>query len=272
MLSLTKRCKSFVVASAVKLDVRKTTTVCDSRWQAPLVKPVQSETKSYLCSNLCGFDYIPFKKARDLPVFPMSSRNDFRATPKAFMHEKASSMKELFYFSFADLMVRVEYQKEANSLRYATHRKITFGERIITEQYLLTTIALKTEYYQRQPALFIYLGIDAQLVKDLSRFHLKNNLKSLARKEKDVVASVNGLINQSMQNYYFEQIGDTILNIRREMEHDGLNLLNEQLGLFKLKMEELIKAYNLYSEQKITIQQVIPSDLKTHFGIMAQPE
>ncbi|MDZ7344782.1 MAG: hypothetical protein ONA90_09765, partial [candidate division KSB1 bacterium] len=114
----------------------------------------------------------------------------------------------------------MEYQQEANSLRYATHRKVTFGERIIIEQYLLTTIALKTDYYKRHPALFIYLGIDGQLVKDLSRFHLKNHLKSLVRKEKEVVATVNGLINQSMQNYYFEQIGDAILNIRRDMEND----------------------------------------------------
>jgi hypothetical protein len=176
-------------------------------------------------------------------------------------------MKELLYFSFADLMVRVEYHKEANSLRYATHRKITFGERVIVEQYLLTNIALKTEYYKRQPALFIYLGLDAQLVKDLNLFHLKNTLKTLVEKEKDVKASVNGLINQSMLNYYFEQIGDTILAIRREIENDGTARLDGRLDSLKVKMEELVKAYNLYTEQKITINEVIPSELKSHFGI-----
>ena len=79
-------------------------------------------------------------------------------------------MKELLYFSFADMMVKVEYNKDANSLRYASHRKVTFGERVIVEQYLLTNIAVKTDYYKKQPALFIYLGIDAQLVKEMRVF------------------------------------------------------------------------------------------------------
>src|SRR5574341_2090058 len=110
-------------------------------------------------------------------------------------HKEKSSMKELFYFSFADLMVRVEYQKEANSLRYATHREMTLSERAIVDQYLLTNIALKPDYYKRQPGLFIYLGTDTQLTKDLNLFHLKNTLKSLTDKEKDVKDSVAGLIN-----------------------------------------------------------------------------
>ncbi|MBN1352439.1 hypothetical protein JXJ21_23780, partial [candidate division KSB1 bacterium] len=81
-------------------------------------------------------------------------------------------MKELLYFSFSDLLVRVEYSQEANSLKYSSHRDMKFGERVIVEQYLLSNFALKTEYYNRQPALFIYLGVDKKLVKDLNLFHL----------------------------------------------------------------------------------------------------
>ncbi len=181
-------------------------------------------------------------------------------------------MKELFYFSFADLMARIEYYQEANSLRYATHRKMTFGERAIIEQYLLTNFAPKTEYYQRQPALFVYLGIDAQLTKDLDLFHLKNTLKELVAKEKDVKDSVSGLINQSMQNYYFEQIGDTILDARRELANVEAGLADERLGGLKMKMEELVKAYNVYTNQKITIDEIIPSELKSYFGMPAATE
>jgi len=175
-------------------------------------------------------------------------------------------MKELLYFSFADLMARVEYHQEANSLRYTTHRKMVYGERVVVEQYLLTCIALKTEYYKKQPALFIYAGVDAHLAKELNIFHLKNTLKSLAEKERDVKDSVEGLINQSMQNYYFEQIGDAILAARREIENVGAG---GRLGPIKIKMEELVKAYNIYADQKITIDEVIPSELKTYFGISA---
>ena len=144
---------------------------------------------------------------------------------------------------------------------------MTFGERTIVDQYLLTNIALKTDYYKRQPGLFIYLGIDTQLTKDLNLFHLKNTLKSLTDKEKDVKASVTGLINQSMQNYYFEQIGDTILHVRREIENGDASRSHKQLYTLKMKMEELVKAYNVYTEQKITINEVIPSELKSYFGI-----
>ncbi len=172
-------------------------------------------------------------------------------------------MKELLYFSFADLMVRVEYNKEANSLRYSSHRKITFGERVIVEQYLLTNIALKTDYYKKHPALFICLGVDAALVKDLNLFHLKNTLKFLVDKEKDVKASVNELINQSMISYYSEQIGDAILEIRREVAN-GAN--DKNLNKLKANVEELIKAYNLYSDQKLTVTQVVPSELQNYFG------
>ena len=175
-------------------------------------------------------------------------------------------MSELLYFSFADLMVRVEYNQEANSLRYASHRKITFGERVIVEQYLLTNIALKTDYYKKQPALFIYLGQDAQLVKDLNLFHLKNTLKSLADKERDVKASVDGLITQSMQNYYFEQIGDAILAMRQEV---AKGISAEKIRPLRNKMEELVKAYNLYSEQKIAVSEVIPSELQSYFDSLA---
>lgn len=169
-------------------------------------------------------------------------------------------MKELLYFSFSDLLVRVEYCKESNSLKYSTHRDINFGERVVVEQYLLSNFALKTDYYKRHPALFIFLGIDKKLVKDLNLFHLKNTLKSLVSREKEVKEQVQDLINQSMSNYYFEQIGDAIIALRREINGD---CRTEIIGESKEKMSELVKAYNLYSDKKIELIEIIPSELKS---------
>jgi len=168
-------------------------------------------------------------------------------------------MKELLYFSFSDLLVRVEYSKEANSLKYSSHREISFGERVVIEQYLLSNIALKTEYYNRYPALFIYLGKDQKLIKDLNLFHLKNTLKMMAGRDKEVKEQVNELVAKSMSNYYFEQIGDEILSLRRLMQSKS-----NSAGFSKTqaKMKELIKAYNTYSERKITLDDVIPVDLR----------
>lgn len=175
-----------------------------------------------------------------------------------------TKMKELLYFSFSDLLVRVEYSKEANSLKYSSHREINFGERVIVEQYLLSNFALKTDYYNRHPALFIFLGIDKKLVKDLNLFHLKNTLKSLVSHEKEVKEQVSGLISQSMSNYYFEQIGDALLALRKEVNGERRD---EIIEASHQNMCELIKAYNLYSDKKITIQEIIPNELRSYVNL-----
>ena len=177
-------------------------------------------------------------------------------------------MKELFYFDFANLMVRVDYNKEANALRYASHRKLTSSERMIVEQYLLSSVATKTDYYKRHPSQFVYLGQDARLAKKLDLFHVGGTSVNPFNKEKDVLAAVEGVINQSMQNYYFEQIGDTILDMRQELRNDAAQ---SRIAPLRRKMEELIEAYNHYSEQKISVAEVIPPELQSHFGFAAQP-
>ncbi len=178
-------------------------------------------------------------------------------------------MKELLYFSFSDLLVKVEYSKEANSLKYSSHREISFGERVVIEQYLLTNIAIKTEFYNRYPALFIYLGKDEKLVRDLNLFHLKNTIKFLAGREKEVKEKVDELINSSMSNYYFERIGDMILELRKSLKF-GQDKNDNDYNIMvvketKEKMDKLIKAYNLYSDKKISIENVVPRDLMEYF-------
>lgn len=170
-------------------------------------------------------------------------------------------MKELFYFSFSDLMIQVQYSDQANSLQYSSHRKITFGERVIIEQYLLTNVAIKTEYYSKHPAMLVYLGINSRLVKDLNLFHIRNTIKFLKDKEQDVEKSVRDLIDRSMSNYYFEQIGNTILEIRRCIQEP---LLGKELTHYRNKLVDLISAYNLYSERKVSIEEVLPKELIPH--------
>ena len=180
-------------------------------------------------------------------------------------------MKELFYFAPTDLLARVEYHRADNSLRYAAHRKMTVQERVMIEQYLLATFALKTEYHQRQPALFMCLGTDSRLIKLLDKFHSDHLRTELGKKEKDVADSVNALIGRSMQNYYFEQIGDTILDARREQDSAGAGIAADRRGRRKAKLEELVKAYNVYADQEITIDEIVPAELKSYFGMPAEP-
>ncbi|MFQ5822993.1 MAG: hypothetical protein ACE5JB_02960 [bacterium] len=171
-------------------------------------------------------------------------------------------MKELLYFSFSDLMIQVKYSKDVNSLQYASHRKITIGERVIIEQYLLTNIAVKTEYYQKHPSVLVYLGINSKLVKELNLFHLKNTIKFLKDKEQDVENSVKNLITESMSKYYFEQIGNTILEIRK-IAKDPYS--EKKMVYYKNKLEELVDAYNIYTNRKVTIEEVLPNELISYF-------
>jgi hypothetical protein len=184
------------------------------------------------------------------------------------MQIENKNMKELLYFSFSDLLVRVEYSKEANSLKYASHREINLSERVVIEQYLLSNIALKTDYYNRHPALFVYLGKDEKLVRDLNMFHLKNTLKFLADREKELKEKVDGLVSSSMSNYYFEQIGDTILELRKNLKQHQDGVESQDFTVIdstRVKIDKLIEAYNLHSGKKISLQNVVPMDLQEYF-------
>ena len=164
---------------------------------------------------------------------------------------------------------KVEYAKEANSLRYASHREIADNERMIIEQYILTNFATKTDYFRRHPALFIYLGKDEKLVRDLNMFHLKNTLKDLASREQEVKEQVDALINSSMSKYYFERIGETILEFRRNLKYEK-NAMDPAKSFTNLKetkhkMDELVRAYNIYSDKKISLKNIVPNDLQEFF-------
>ena len=71
------------------------------------------------------------------------------------------------------------------------------------------------------------------------------------------------LIDNSLENYYFEQIGNVIIEMRKavtDVEH-----LSE-IGEYKNKIKELVAAYNTHSQKMVSYSDVIPKDLRIHFG------
>lgn len=169
-------------------------------------------------------------------------------------------MRELLYFSSCDLMILVKYVELENSLSYTSHRKLTFGEKVVVEQYLLNKIAIKTDYFKGCESVLTYQGVDSKLVRELNQFHLKNTLKSLKDKEDDIDTSVKAVIDSSLSNYYFEQIGNFILELREASIKADFDVED-----YKLRLEELIDAYNKHSNKKVTYQQVIPAELVSIF-------
>lgn len=172
-------------------------------------------------------------------------------------------MIELFYFSGSDLLIKVEYAKEGNFLRYASHREMERGERVIAEQYIMVEVAPKTDYFIKHPSMFAYLGIDKQLEKRLSAFHHNNDMKALARDEKEINETVNSLIAESMRDYYTGKIGELLMSMRSEMK--GGWKYDTQFLDWKQQMSELLNAYNIYTDQKVTLDEVIPSELRPYW-------
>lgn len=167
-------------------------------------------------------------------------------------------MAELLYFTSSDLMIEVDYKQTENLLSYFSHRSLSFGERVIVEQYLLTNVAVKTDYYKKHPALLNYSGVKVTLVRDLNQFHLKNTIKSLKDKEQEADVAVKNLIDSSMSTYYFEEIGSKILQIREAVS----NPANPQVLVeYQQDLHDLIDAYNSYSDKRVSYDGVLPKDL-----------
>jgi len=175
--------------------------------------------------------------------------------------KQQGAMKELFYFSFSKVLIRVEYFKDGNSLQYASHRDLTFGERVVVEQYIFSNFAVKTDFYNQNPATFTFVGTDKDLEKELNMFQLKNTIKSMAGKDRVIKDEIDTLLAESMSKYYFEQIGNEILSLRKSLKNQKHR---QTIVECREKMHELIKAFNQYSEKKVTMDEVIPVDLRDH--------
>ncbi|MCH6560543.1 hypothetical protein IH799_09340 [candidate division KSB1 bacterium] len=72
------------------------------------------------------------------------------------------------------------------------------------------------------------------------------------------------MINKSLANYYFERIGNTILEIREAVKEP---FYNKSMAIYESKLKQLVDAYNVHSVDKVTYQNVVPEELNTIFKI-----
>ena len=102
------------------------------------------------------------------------------------------------------------------------------------------------------------MGINDELAKELNEYHSKNNLKSLHERHEKVDGVVKGLIKESMANYYFDQIGNKLIEVKGMIqEGSAVSELNRE----KKNLAELVYAYNIYAEQKVNFEKVLPKEL-----------
>jgi len=171
-------------------------------------------------------------------------------------------MDELFYFPTFDLLIKVIYAKEANSLRYAAHRAIKTNEKKVLERYILQEIAPKTEYYTRTPSLLLFMGVDVSLRKELKTYQVKDTIKNIIERKHSIDDRVQDLIATSLSNYYFERLGDKLIDLRHIL---GAKLEFERLETTLKEITTLLQAYNQNSGNKINIETILPQEAIKHY-------
>ncbi len=165
-------------------------------------------------------------------------------------------MIEFFYFSTLKLLVKAQYATETNSIRYATHRCLTLDEKKIVERFILKDFAPKTDYYHRMPSLFLYMGVDSRLQEKLPTDMASGTIKTVMSKDSAIDQKVRQLIDSSLSNYYFEQIGAKLLLLReitQETLHD-----KPKIESILLQLIMLLDAYNSVSGQRIPLEALVP--------------
>lgn len=166
-------------------------------------------------------------------------------------------MEELYYFPVMSLMVKVVYAKEANSLRFATHRAIKPNERRMVEKYILSEFAPQTEYYQRSPSLLLYMGVDRTLRKKLGVNQVRETIKHVLSQKSQVEASVKKCISEALSAYYFERIGDELINLKKSIQKQPDHV--DFAGIVS-RIAILLEAYNENSGQNIRVETILPKE------------
>ena len=171
-------------------------------------------------------------------------------------------MEELFYFPSFDLLIKIKYAKDTNSLRYSTHRTISFDERKVIDRYILQDVGPKTEFYHRNPSLLLYIGVDLSLEKELRFYRLRDTIKDVLDHKTVVDKEVKELISRSLGNYYFERVGDELVQLRKLCaEHCPAEKIEYSVS----KIVTLLDAYNIHTGQKLDIEDILPKEIIKHY-------
>ena len=180
---------------------------------------------------------------------------------RAWNSKGGSFRKQLVYFSSPNLMVRVSFKRGPNAIQYSSHREMVINERSGIERYLLDNVPIKAKHTKNTAPAVQYMGVEEDLVTKLDQLPSRHKRLSVVEKESRVEDAVRELINQSLANYYFEQIGNALVEIRRLSGSLDMSLLS---GGFEEKLRELVEAYNLHTEKKVSVHEIVPEELREY--------
>jgi len=175
-------------------------------------------------------------------------------------------MNQYYFFTAFKLVIRVQYASEANSIRYASHRCLEQEEKRKIEQFILQNFAPKTDYYDRMPSLFLYMGVDSNLAEKLQEVE-NVNLKQVVGKSDQIDKQVKTLINSSLSNYYFERIGEKLVTLRHMLKK---NEADKKIDVVLFQIVKLLEAYNAVSEKQVTLESILPESVINKKKLMSE--
>jgi len=123
--------------------------------------------------------------------------------------------RKLFFFTNSDVMVGVDKYGY-----YWTHRTVPDD--------LLPALESKIKQQGIKEKLQ-YLGIDHSLIARYNIYKMKQTKTQLTKKEQSIQDTVAGLIQHSMEDYYFAKIGETLIKYK---ETNDTYALMEELHVY----------------------------------------
>jgi len=169
-------------------------------------------------------------------------------------------MNELLFFPKIDVLIRINYGTDTNSIRYATHRAVLANEREVIENYILRKVAPNTDYFNRTPSIMLYAGIEKRLEKNLNVFRIQNLMRNALDHKIVIDNKVREFINQSLGSYYFDKVGDKLLELKNLLKN---GFTEEQFEIKLMQLKILLNAYNENTGQNIHIRNILPKEILT---------
>jgi RNA-binding protein YhbY len=121
--------------------------------------------------------------------------------------------------------------------RFTSHRKISEREKEVIEDYL------KREVFKEDDVTLVYNGVNQTLIKEYNKMYAPEPTSKPttmnAAKAREAQKAVNEVINKAMEAYYFEKIGDFLIQYR-DME------AGPEKGTVLMGLYEMVQAYNKY--------------------------
>ncbi|MBN1540941.1 hypothetical protein JW992_02265 [candidate division KSB1 bacterium] len=174
-------------------------------------------------------------------------------------------MKNIYYFSSLDLVVRICQSQGKRIIHFTTHRRAEKEELRQVETFIVKQFDLQKSpsSVDDETVYLLYLGVEESLPPTNSYQMLQGTIKDVISKRQIIDQQVKHLIDTSLSTYYFEKLGEKLITLRRAMHQRAGNQHIEKI-IQEIRL--LLDAYNLHAGQNMTLDQILPREASHQGG------